>query len=66
MLAVQTYEMTRDEIVALIEAKAARLHVDPKLIVTAHRHGQLEDWADYADILALAELLEDDDPLFSA
>jgi aryl-alcohol dehydrogenase-like predicted oxidoreductase len=65
MLAVQTYDMTRDEIVALIHEKAARLSVDPVQIITAHRCGELDQWARYADILALAELLEDDDAFFA-
>ena len=66
MLPAQTYDLTRDEIVALIHEKAARLSVDPVQIIAAHRRGELDQWAMYADILALAELLEDDDALFAA
>jgi len=66
MLAATTYDMTRDEIVALIQKKAARLEVDPVQLIVAHKRGELDQWAKYADILALAELLEDDDALFAA
>jgi hypothetical protein len=63
-MAGNTYDMTRDEIVALIEEKAHRLGVDAREIVKAFRRGELEEWGDYAHIIALAELLDDDDPLF--
>lgn len=66
MLAVQSYEMTRQEIVELIEKKCARMNVEPGKLLRAYRRGDLEDFGEYADILALSELLEEDDALFTS
>ena len=66
MLAAQTYELTRDEIVALIEEKCARLHESPALLYQAYLDDELVNFSRVSDILALMELLEEDDPIFSA
>lgn len=54
---MNTYEMTREEILALIEEMADRLGVDWREVVMSFRSGELKEWADYAHIIALAELL---------
>lgn len=58
-------ELSRDEIIKRIERGAQRrLHTSAKDLVRRYRTGKLEDPGSVADLLALANLLPDDDPLF--
>lgn len=66
VLAVKSYDLTRDEVVRLIEEKCSAVGKDPHSVILAYRNGELDDWSEYADILALAELLEDDDALIAS
>jgi hypothetical protein len=60
-------EWTRDEIVALIEEQAmARRGLGALALIQAYREGTLEEPGEVADLLALAYLLPDSDPLFVA
>jgi len=43
-----------------------RLEMAPQQMVDAYRDGSLEDPGDVSDLIALAFLLSDDDPLFVA
>ena len=61
-----TIELTRDEIVAQLEAGAqARRGTSARELVLAYRKALLEDPGEVADLLALASLLPDEDPLFA-
>ena len=61
-----TIELTRDEIVAQLEAGAqARRGLSARELVLAYRKALLEDPGEVADLLALASLLPDEDPLFA-
>ena len=51
---------------ALIEEKCARLHESPALLYHAYLDDELVNFSRVSDILALMELLEEDDPIFSA
>ncbi|MBI3001316.1 MAG: hypothetical protein HYY46_23125 [Deltaproteobacteria bacterium] len=58
-------ELTRDEIIKRIERGAQRrLQTSAKDLVRQYRAGKLEDPGSVADLLALANLLPDNDPLF--
>jgi len=58
-------ELTRDEIIKRIDRGAQRrLHTSAKDLVRRYRAGKLEDPGSVADLLALANLLPDNDPLF--
>lgn len=59
-------ELTRDRLVARIErgAKQRGLPYGVEDLVRAYREGRLEDPGAVADLMALAALLPDDDPLF--
>ncbi len=59
-------ELTRDRLVARIErgAKQRGLLYSAEDLVRAYRAGRLEDPGAVADLMALAALLPDDDPLF--
>ncbi len=58
-------ELSRDEIIKRIERGAQRrLHTSAKDLVRRYRTGKLQDPGSVADLLALANLLPDDDPLF--
>lgn len=64
--AASTIELTRDEIVARLEKGAkARRGVSARELVLTYRKGCLEDPGEVADLLALASLLPDEDPLFA-
>jgi hypothetical protein len=57
-------ELARDEIVSRISDGARlRLGMSAEQMLSAYRVGQLEDPGRVADLLALARLLRDDDPL---
>jgi len=58
---------SRDEIVDVLEKETwRRLEMAPQQMVDAYRDGSLEDPGDVSDLIALAFLLSDDDPLFVA
>lgn len=56
---------TRDQVIARIErgVKQRGLRYSAADLVQAYRDGRLEDPAAVADLIALAALLTDDDPL---
>lgn len=57
-------ELNRDEIVRRIEQGArCRLRMSADELVQAYRSGRLEDPGAVADLLALASLLSEGDPL---
>lgn len=58
-------ELTREQIVTRIERGAQRrLHMSAQELVCAYSTGQLPDPGRVADLLALASLLQKNDPLF--
>ena len=59
-------ELTRGQIVARIErgAKERGLLYSAEDLVREYRQGRLADPGAVADLMALAALLQDDDPLF--
>ncbi len=59
-------ELSRDRLVARIErgAKQRGLLYSAEDLVRDYRAGRLEDRGAVADLMALAALLPDDDPLF--
>lgn len=60
-----TVEMTRDEIVQVIEEGAQRRRgMSASQLIRAYRSNELDDPGPVADLLALAYLLRDEDPLF--
>jgi len=60
-----TVELTRDEIVARLNAGARRrLDMTAEEMVARYTTGDLPDPGRVADLLALASLLRRDDPLF--
>ncbi len=60
-------ELTRDEIIERIEKGAQRrLGISAKELIRKYRDGKLQDPGSVADLLALANLLPDDDPLVVA
>ena len=57
-------ELSRDWIVRLIERGAhERRGISARRLVRAYRRGQLREPGEVADLLALADLLPDDDPI---
>ena len=59
-------EMTREEILERIEQGARkRLGVSARELVLAYRARRLDDPGRVADLLVLADLLPEDDPLFA-
>ena len=60
-----TLELTRSEIIGHIEAGARRrLRISAQDLVRRYRGGELEDPGAVADLLALANLLPENDPIF--
>jgi hypothetical protein len=60
-------ELSREEIIEIIERGArARCNMSGAELVAAYREGRLEDPGEVADLLMLADLLEDDDSFFDA
>lgn len=58
-------ELTRDQILTRIElGSKQRLKLGAEDFVKSYRAGRLQDPAAVADLVALAALLNDDDPLF--
>jgi len=56
-------ELSRDEIVQRLETAARRFNMTVTQFLTAYRHGTLADPGAVADVVALADLLTDEDPL---
>jgi len=62
----EVLELTREEIIARIEEGAwQRLRMSARDLVRKYRSGQLDEPGAVADLLALANLLPDNDPLFA-
>lgn len=60
-------ELTRDEIAQQLDREARRrLNISGEELVRRYRAGDLKDCGQVADLLALASLLDKDDPLFAA
>jgi hypothetical protein len=60
-------ELTRDEIVERLERGLnRRLGRSAREVLVAYRAGKLDDPGRVADLLILADLLPEDDPLFAA
>ena len=58
------FELSRDEIIERIERGAQRrLNTSARDLVRRYRTGKLQDPGSVADLLALANLLPDNDPL---
>ena len=59
-------EWSREEIVELLEEQArARRGMSAAEFIRAYRDGTLDEPGELADLLALAYLLPDEDPLFA-
>jgi hypothetical protein len=64
---ITTLELTRAQIAELLDREAQRrLGVPGHELVRRYRAGELKDCGKFADLLALANLLPEDDPLFAA
>ena len=62
----EVLELTREEIIARIEEGAwQRLRMSARDLVRKYRSGQLDEPGAVADLLALSNLLPDNDPLFA-
>ncbi len=62
-----TVQLSRDEILRRLETGArSRRGMSAGELLARYRKGTLEDPCDVADLLALADLLRADDPLFVA
>lgn len=60
-------EFSRDEIIAMLEEGAnKRLGMSASQLLLAYRQGRLQEPGDVADLIVLAQLLDEDDPLFAA
>lgn len=60
-------ELTRDDILRRLERGAQRRRrLSAADLLRQYRSGTLEEPCDVADLLALADLLPDNDPVFSA
>lgn len=61
-----TIELTRDELVERLEAETRRRRgMSAQQLLLAYRDGRLENPGEVADLLALAGLLSEDDPLLA-
>ncbi|MDP8932202.1 MAG: hypothetical protein M3O70_27460 [Actinomycetota bacterium] len=61
-----TFELDRDEIIKRIDRGAlARRGVTGEDLLAAYRGGWLEEPGEVADLLVLADLLADDDPILN-
>lgn len=59
-------ELTRDELASRLEEESLRRRgISARELLRAYRQGALADPGDVADLLALAGLLPEDDPLFA-
>lgn len=60
-------ELTREDILKRLESGAQRRRaLSATELIRQYRKGTLDDPCSIADLLALTDLLEDDDPLFAA
>ena len=60
-------KLSRDEILSCIDAVAQqRLGMSGHEMLSAYRAGRLENFGSVADLIVLANLLADDDPVFVA
>ena len=60
-------ELTRDEILQRLEAGASRRRrLSAREMLRLYRDGKLDEPCDVADLLALADLLPENDPVFTA
>ena len=60
-------ELTREELVERLEQEALRRRgMSARDLLLAYRRGSLEDPGEVADLLALASLLPENDPLLAA
>lgn len=66
MIAAATFELTRDEILSLIEDKAQAAGHDLTFVLRQHTAGTFEDFGALAEAYALCDLLEADDSAFQA
>ena len=63
----QTLELSRGEIIQQLDREAhRRLNISGEELVRRYHKGLLKDCGNVADLLALASLLTEDDPLFAA
>ncbi len=59
-------ELTREQILARLEEGAGRRRrLSARDMLRLYRDGKLEEPCDVADLLALADLLPDNDPVFA-
>ena len=66
MLAIETLELTREQVLSKIGEKSARLGRNPEQVLSDYRRGELVDFAELVEVYALCELLESDDEVFQA
>lgn len=66
VLKVRTYELSRDEILDLIESKSRSLGHDSSYVFREYLAGTMGDFARLAEVYALCDLLEEDDTAFRA
>jgi len=60
-------ELTREQILARLEEGAGRRRrLSARDMLRLYRDGQLDEPCDVADLLALADLLPENDPVFAA
>ena len=66
-MATTTVELTREQILARLEAGAQRRRrLSARELLLRYRAGKLEEPCEVADLLALADLLPHSDPIFAA
>lgn len=66
MRAAASYELTRDEILSLIDIWARRAGRDLTFVLQQHAAGTLEDFGRLAEAYAFCDLLDADDAAFGA
>ena len=66
MWAAASYELTRDEILSLIDIWARRAARDLTFVLQQHAVGTLEDFGRLAEAYAFCDLLDADDAAFGA
>lgn len=65
-MGLPVFDISRDEIVRTLEQGAqARLGISAQAMIDRYHAGELEDAGAVADLLALAYLLPESDPLFA-
>ena len=63
---VPVLELTREEIILRIEAEARRRRgLSAGGLLRAFKQGRLKDYGEVMDLLCLADLLAEDDPIFN-